>query len=134
MVESAYRILSDPAHKSVYDLSFSQKAQGGKATPKKTGLLRSLTRKDLLRVLAVLVVITTLFYLNRYSHLIKRFDVGDTVYMTETNEKVGKIIGKENGHDFGTNTGDAFLIKKDNGEDVWFLKKNVQIHCYKKKS
>jgi len=132
MVESAYRILSDPAHKAVYDLSFSLKASGGKAKPK-SGFLQSLARKDLLRILAVLVVITSLFYWHRYSHLIKQFDVGDTVYMSETNEKIGKISQMENSHDFGTFTGNAFLITKDSGETTWLLKRNIQIHCYRKK-
>ena len=133
LVENAYRILSDPAHKSIYDLSVSQKANGKKAKPRKGGVLQKLTIKELVRILAVLVVIATVFYLYRYNYLIKRFSVGDTVYMAETNEKLGKIIRKENSHDFGTFSADAYMIRKDSGEALWLPKKNIQIHCYRKK-
>jgi len=130
LVESAYRIPGDPIHKVAYDSMVSTKEQNGKV---KRWSPKFLSRRDLLRTLVVLSIATVIFYWYRFGHLLKDFDVGDVVYMAEGKRKLGRIVEVERNHRFQTFTAGAFLVKKDSGETVWLTKKDMQIHCYRKK-
>lgn len=132
MVDTAYRILSNPKQKAAYD-SIKDKREKGIAAYAATMSRRKeekWTAQKLVKLAAVLLVIAVIYYAFRFGHSFKSFDVGDTVYLSETHQKMGTIVQIEAEHNFGNMKEPAYLIRGPQGTN-WFPEVEVKQRCYK---
>jgi len=132
MVDTAYRILSNPKQKAAYD-SIKEKREHGAAayaaTVKRRKTPVEWNQNKLLILAGILFVIAIVYYGFRFGHAFKSFSVGDTVYMSETHEKVGTIVRIEV-HNFGKLEETGYLIQGPDG-NKWFAAGEVKQRCYK---
>jgi curved DNA-binding protein CbpA len=146
-VEIAYRILSEPAQRAIYD---SKKGitqapvkgfKGVKAalTGKKKGKGKKgyvdykQREKNLQKVAIGLLVIGLLYYFLRFGYELKNFDTGNKIYFKESNVLFGTLVKEEDDHKFSSGVSDAYQIRLPSDEVVWFPASDVKILCYGKK-
>ena len=132
MVDTAYRILSNPKQKAAYD-SIKEKREHGAAayaaTVKRRKTAVEWNQNKLLILATILLVVAVVYYGFRFGHVFKDFSVGDTIYMSETHEKVGTIVRVED-HNFGKFHATGYLIQGPDGAK-WFIAGEVKQRCYR---
>lgn len=128
-IETAYRILSDPTKKALYDAALAEDTK--KTTTKIKKQRQPMGMDRMITFLAVLVVIVCLFFGYRYGYLLKSFSAGDVLVYTATGKVIGTVIGEQDGHSFGGVSKDAYLIRTAKG-DIWLPKTQIKSTCQKK--
>jgi curved DNA-binding protein CbpA len=132
MVNTAYRILSNPKQKAAYD-SIKEKRELGAAAYAATIKRRKPSiiwdQKKLLALTTILLVVCAVYYGFRFGHVLKSFSVGDAVFMSETHEKVGTILKIEE-HNFGKHREEGYLIQAPDGTR-WISAGEVKQRCYR---
>jgi curved DNA-binding protein CbpA len=132
LVGTAYRILSDPRQRSAYDSIKLKRERGSAAyaaTMKRRKVPVEWNRNKLIGLVLLLFLIAAVYYGFRFGHVFKNFEVGDTLYLSDTNEKLGTIVKIEH-HNFGNIQEPAYLIQGADGM-TWYPEAEVKIRCYK---
>jgi curved DNA-binding protein CbpA len=132
-VDAAYKILSDPHQRELYDSLKVQKTkrmQRAAARPRKQNIIKNkIELRHLLIILAVLTLIAAIFYSYRFGYHLKSFSPGDVLYYTHNNKRLGKIIRVDPNHDFGNSRGEAYLVEIE-GKNVWLPETDVKARCF----
>jgi hypothetical protein len=128
-IETAYRILSDPTQKALYDAALA--TDGKKTTIRMKKQREPITMNKLIIVMLVLAVIGCIFFTYRYSYVLTSFSQGDVLVYKSTGKVIGTVVGEQSGHLFGKIAKDAYLIRTARG-DVWLPKAQIKLSCRKK--
>jgi DnaJ domain len=132
MVDTAYRILSNPKQRVQYDTITRKREESTAAytaTMKRKKGIAGWNERKLLVLLIIVFVFACGYYGIRFGHLLKSYEVGDTIYMTETHQKLGTIVKIES-HNFGKFSTTGYLIQSPTGSD-WYPGYELKLHCYK---
>lgn len=133
-IELAYRTLSDPTQRALYDATQAERNQRTQATQRTARKkVVKVNRERVLKIaFAVLMLIALVYYPIRFGYQLKTFQVGDTLYFKDTSRYFGKISRIEDDHDFGIAKTDAYLIQVGSQNQVWWPAGDVKALCYAK--
>lgn len=125
-IETAYRVLSNPTQKALYDAAIAE--QQKEATLKVKKIRKPMNMRQLVQVLIGLFVIALCFYLYRYSYIFANFEKGDVLINRQTGQYVGKVLGEQPGHNFGGVKKDAYMLDTPTGK-VYVPMEQVKRTC-----
>lgn len=128
-IETAYRILSDPTQKALYDAAL---AEDGKKTTTRIKRQQEPIKLDrLVTALVVLTLIAIIFFTYRYSYILNSFQEGDVLVYKNNGKEIGTVVREQSNHSFGKISADAYLVRTPHG-DVWLKKDQAKMSCRKK--
>jgi curved DNA-binding protein CbpA len=132
-VDAAYKILSDPHQRELYDSLKTQRTKKLQRAASRSQVKKlvhyKLQLRHLVILLTVLTVLAALFYSYRFGYYLKTFSPGDVLYYTDNNKRLGRIIRVDANHDFGSSRGGAYLVEID-GKNVWLPESDVKARCF----
>ena len=133
-IETAYRLLSDPTKKALYDAALSEDSRKvtRKLRQEKEAAGFEFSQSKRLVVLTVLTIAALVLFYLHYGYLLQSFSVGDVLVTKNDGKVFGTVMQTESGHMFGSIAADAYLIQMEKGNQVWIPKDSVKLSCAKK--
>lgn len=128
-IETAYRVLSNPTQKALYDAAIAD--QQKEATLKVKKIRKPMNMRQMGPILVGLLVIALCFYFYRYSYIFASFQPGDVLISRETGQYVGKVIGEQPMHSFAGVKKDAYFLDTPTGK-VYIPMDQVKRTCKRK--
>ena len=133
-IEKAYRLLSDPTQRALYDATLAEKGKLLQASQRTKRIQLKAVHKDRWPrwALVILVILLLAYYPLRFGFYLKKFDTGDQLYFRDSGQYFGKVVKSERNHKFATMSADALLVNTAVTGEIWFPAYDVKSLCIKK--